>query len=431
MKMNLAGIGVIAAAGMMLSPMASAVESITDAFKEGKAGVSFRLRYEDVDQPEKDMSADALTLRSRLSFQTADFYGVGSFIEFDNVNAWDYSNYKSGTNTGDADASTIKDPEYTQVNQAYLSYSKWDTVAKYGRQRIVLDNQRFIGNVGFRQNEQTYDAFSVTNKSVKNLSIFAAKVFNVNTIVNDGEGDASDTVTGTVRGDDKKSDHLLLNVQYKVFDPLTITGYAYNLDNIVSEDTVDTRDTVGLRLTGTVPAGPVKIGYTAEFAAQEYENEADGTKNYEADYSLLEASVAVVGVTVKLGNELLGADDTDAAGTAYNSFQTPLATLHAHNGWADMFLATPANGLNDTYLSVGGTIPGEVNITGVFHTYTADEEAATGEDDLGDEFDLIVSRKFGAYGVEFKYASYSEGDAVFAPAYTETEKFWITATADF
>ena len=174
-----------------------------------------------------------------------------------------------------------------------------------------------------------------------------------------------------------------------------------------------------------------KIGYTAEFAAQEYENEADGTKNYEADYSLLEASVAVVGVTVKLGNELLGADDTDAAGTAFNSFQTPLATLHAHNGWADMFLATPANGLNDTYLSVGGTIPGEVNITGVFHTYTADEEAATGEDDLGDEFDLIVSRKFGAYGVEFKYASYSEGDAVFAPAYTETEKFWITATADF
>ena len=80
MKMNLAGIGVIAAAGMMLSPMASAVESITDAFKEGKAGVSFRLRYEDVDQPEKDMSADALTLRSRLSFQTADFYGSNARV---------------------------------------------------------------------------------------------------------------------------------------------------------------------------------------------------------------------------------------------------------------------------------------------------------------------------------------------------------------
>ena len=33
-------------------------------------------------------------------------------------------------------------------------------------------------------------------------------------------------------------------------------------------------------------------------------------------------------------------------------FQTPLATLHAFNGWADKFLSTPVNGIEDLYFRV-------------------------------------------------------------------------------
>ena len=50
---------------------------------------------------------------------------------------------------------TIVDPEQTEVNRAYLRYrgiSRLDI--GLGRQRIVLDNQRFVGNVGWRQDSR-------------------------------------------------------------------------------------------------------------------------------------------------------------------------------------------------------------------------------------------------------------------------------------
>ncbi len=46
-----------------------------------------------------------------------------------------------------------------------------DTTLTLGRQRINLDDQRFVGNVGWRQNEQTYDGFRVVNKSIPNLTV--------------------------------------------------------------------------------------------------------------------------------------------------------------------------------------------------------------------------------------------------------------------
>ena len=46
-------------------------------------------------------------------------------------------------------------------------------------------------------------------------------------------------------------------------------------------------------------------------------------------------------VTVKVQQEVLEA-----------GFNTPLATLHAFNGWADRFLTTPVKGLADTNIKL-------------------------------------------------------------------------------
>lgn len=389
------------AASMLLIPTANAADSITDAFKEGKAGISFRLRYEDVDiDKDTQDTADALTLKTRLNFKTADWHGLTSFIEFDDVKAMDYSSYNSKTNTNTENA-VIADQEYTQVNQSWMAYTNWDTTVKYGNQRILLDNQRFVGGVGWRQNEQTYDAISVTNKSVENLAIFAARVHNVNTITS-GQVD---------------HDTILLNVKYSGLDYLNITAYMYNIEQV----DIDTRDTAGLRLNGKV-GDDVKFLYTAEFASQDWENDA-GTADYSADYSLLELGVAFSGVTIKLGNELQSSDD------GIGAFKTPLGTNHAHNGWADQFLATPAIGLNDSYLSVGGKIPGGVKLMAVAHAYTADEDVA-GDDDLGSEIGFVAAKKFGkTYGLAFKYSAYSQGDETISNP--DTNKAWLTATASF
>ena len=78
-------------------------------------------------------------------------------------------------------------------------------------------------------------------------------------------------------------------------------------------------------------------------------------------------------------------------GDGETSFQTPLATKHAFNGWADKFLlATPANGLVDAYLTATGKVAG-IKLLATYHMFSSDE----GGDDYGSELDLLAVKKFG------------------------------------
>ena len=86
--------------------------------------------------------------------------------------------------------------------------------------------------------------------------------------------------------------------------------------------------------------------------------------NYRVHYTFLEGGVDIKSAELKLGYELLGSDDS-------KSFSTPLATLHAFNGWADMFLATPATGLKDTYLSATTTLA-DIKLGAAYHDFRAD-----------------------------------------------------------
>lgn len=404
---HLKSIYVTAAAAMLLTPLTSASDSIADAIKAGEAHLDFRLRYEDVDQENPaNKGGEALTLKTRLNYKTGAFNGLTSFIEVDNVSAFDKNSYNSTIN-GQGTKSVIADPTGTEVNQAWLQYSNWDTTFKYGRQRINLDGQRFVGGVGFRQNEQTYDAFSVTNKSLESTEFFYARVNNVNRIFGEQHS-----------GSDHSSDSDLLHVKFTGLENIVVSAYAYLLD---SEDVARfSTDTYGIRLAGKVPADAMTFGYTLEYARQE---DADNnTLKYDADYMLAEASLAIRGVNVTLGYEVLGSDDGAAA------FITPLATLHKFQGWTDQFLKTPAEGIADVYFSVGGKLAG-VKLLAVYHEFTADEKNVLNDDDLGSEFGFVVAKGFGAYGLNLKYASYSDGDASFGKS--STDKIWLTATAKF
>lgn len=384
-----------------------AAESITEAIKEGKASLSFRLRYEDVDVDNAtDDNSNALTLKTRLNYQTGDYKGFSAFVEVDDVTAIgneDYPTSKALKKTGNYPGQTvIADPEGTEINQAYLAYSAADTTVKYGRQRILLDNQRFVGGVGFRQNEQTYDAISITNKSLPDTTVFYAHIDNVNRIFGEDDPAVSDTESGTD----------LLNVQYSGFDLGALTFYSYLLD----ETDADVQyDTYGLRFAGESGA----FGYTLEYATQDFETK---TVEFDADYFLLEGSFTVEGIKLTLGYESLGSDD------ANYGFSTPLATAHKFQGWADQFLGTPKEGINDLYFSVGTKIAG-VKVLAVYHVFGSDEDNVAGDDDLGSEYGLLVAKAFGNYGLSLKYAAYSEGDNSFNKA--DVDKLWLTATAKF
>ncbi len=396
---------VAAVMGMTVAMPASAADTLEAALMGGKAGLDLRYRYETVEQENTKKDATASTLRTRLNYATGEYKGFTGFIEFDDVTAFGDIEYndKTGLATAESSYSVIADPEGTEVNQANLTYSGFaDTTVKLGRQRVILDNARFIGNVGWRQNEQTYDALTVANKSIADTTIVYGYVTNVNRIFGEASPD----------GDIDTKTHLI-NVSYSGLGFGTLTGYGYFLELV--DKPSGSNSTTGLRFTGgTDVSEGVKALYTVEFATQgDYK---EGASTIDADYSLLELGATASGVTVKAGIETLGADSS--------AFSTQLATAHAFNGWADTFLNTPGNGLVDTYVSVGGKAGG-VKLLGVYHDFEADKGGAT----YGDEINLLAVKTFGKnYKGLIKYASYSSDDAAVT---TSTDKLWLMAQATF
>lgn len=286
--------------------------------------------------------------------------------------------------------SVIADPEGTEVNRVSISYGGFaDTTATFGRQRIILDNARFVGNVGWRQNEQTYDAFLVKNTSLSDTTLTYAYLSEVNTITF-GETD--------IEGH-------LVNASYAGLPIGTITGYGYFLEFPAAPTT--SSKTLGVRLSGSQPMGDVTGLYTLEYASQsDYKN---GSSLIDADYYLIELGAKFSGVTAKLGYEVLGED-------SFSGFETPLATKHAFNGWTDQFLGTPTTGIQDLYVLATTDVAG-VKLLGVYHDYEAD----TGGADYGDEWGLLASKKFGKhYSAGIKYSSY-DADTFGV----DTDKLWL------
>ncbi|PKO83337.1 MAG: hypothetical protein CVU17_08820 [Betaproteobacteria bacterium HGW-Betaproteobacteria-11] len=330
-------------------------------------------------------------------------------LEAEHLSTLGADNYNSTTNRKTA-YSTIADPEFSEINQGYLSYSGIsDTQLKYGRQRIVLDNHRFIGNVGWRQNEQTFDAFTVVNKSLPGTTLTAGYIHNVNRVFSD-QSKLPVATFANVGNAHMKSP--ILNVSYKGWSAGEVVGYGYLLD--YADFATSSTQTWGLRFTGErALANGLKLLYTAEYATQsDYKS---NPANYRVDYGFLEGGLGKGVHSLKLGYERLEGNGT-------KSFQTPLATLHAFNGWADIFLATPATGLEDAYLAAGTALYG-VKLAAIYHDYRADQGNAR----YGSEWDLQATRAIDKNClVGVKYATYNA--KTFA---ADTDKFWLWAEAKF
>jgi Alginate export len=380
---------------------ASMADSIGEALAGGKAYGDFRLRFEAVEQDNDVEDASALTLRSRLGYSTGVVGGFSALLELEDTRIVSgEGEYTVGpTRYQPGQYSVIADPETTELDQAFIQYKTDSVVSKLGRQVLTFDNHRFIGHVGWRQDRQTFDAFNTTLSLGDNVTIQYAYVGQHNRIF------AEDA-------DIDSKDHLF-NVA--VTTPVgKLTGYAYLLEE--DNDTDNVLDTYGVRLSGQTSGDSVVFIYTAEYASQESEA-AD--IEFDAEYMLLEGGIAVGGITTKLAIEVLGSDD------GLYGFATPLATMHKFNGWADLFLATPAQGLVDTSVSVGGKLAGGAWSV-IYHEFEADEETDT-LDDLGDEIDVVYSRKFGKhYNAGIKYAAYSAGDVK-----VDTDKLWFWVGVTF
>ena len=389
----------------------------------GKVNFDLRWRYEYVDQDtaKTPSPAEASTARLRVGYLSPEFLGFKVFGEYEGNQDIGVNDYNSGRN-GKLKYPVVADPQINEVNQLWVSYGGVPkSLFKVGRQRLIFDNHRFIGNVIWRQMEQTYDAATVTTTLIPRTTATAGYLFGVQDILSHYA----------------RMNSPVLNVNFDTGYGKLI-GYGYWLDfrdkgpeggrNALTgaPSYAKSNKTYGIRFDSGAAGTPIndwlKALYTLEYAHQQ--NYEDNPKTYETDYWLAEGGLDIYGVTLKAAWEQLGADNGVG-------FQTPLATLHAFQGWADLFLATPKNGIRDMYGTLKYTLFG-VDLMAVYHEFSDQH----GGQDYGREVDLQAEKKFGKhYAVLLKYADFVADPGIAGnPALSklvDTQKFWIQGSVAF
>ena len=368
-------------------------------------------------------TANAVTSRLRLGLLSPVFHGIQGYAEYAGLLAID-EDYNSGRNNNNI-YSKVLDPQKSELNQLWISYAGIpDTVIKGGRQRIKLDDDRFIGNVGWRQMEQTYDSVLIThnNQQLFGLTINAGYIGNVQTF------------TATTENINAP----LLNINYKLGDYGNVVGYGYWLDYTEGNEPTTpekSNQTYGLRLSNfQKPGDTLKISdnyglvYTAELGYQE--NYGHGKVKYQADRLNLMGGFTAFNFTFQGAVEQLGGKGLN------KTFDTPLGTNHAFQGWADVFVVnTPNQGIRDIFGTVMSTFDrGDIVLTAVYHDFSDD----TGQRHYGTEWDASVLKKFGKhYSLLAKYAfygadsSYVTGGVDKSFANTDTQKIWLQGNISF
>jgi hypothetical protein len=392
---------------------------IPEAIAKGKFSLNARLRYEWVDQSNFDKDANAPTIRTRFGYTTAPLYGFQGMIEGENITViGSEENYNAAGSNNTFDKPVVADPPTTELNQAWLSYSYTNWVAaKGGRQRLVLDNHRFIGDSAWRQNQQTFDAITIGSMPLPDVSLFYGYIWEANRVFGDVDLPPANR--------DFDSDSHLVNVSWSGWKYARIVGYTYLLDLENAEGAANSCATYGGYVAGSAPVGEkVSIGYRGEFAYQT--DYAESPLDYATEYYNVEAGATILPVSFGAGYEVLGSDtDETPFGVFSTSFRTPLATAHPFNGWANVFTTIPPQGLRDIYGFIQVTLPYDVPVRAVYHSFEADSGGA----DFGHELDFSASKKFGKYwAVTAKYAHYDGKDA---PVAFDVDKFWAQVEFNF
>ncbi len=385
------------------APFARAQENdaFWNALTQGKPDMYLRLRTEQVDDGTPSIRrATATSLRTALGYQTGLFHGIGLYGQFEDVHVIGNDRlYNDGGTNGIANRATIADPQGTEINQANIRFEGLpQTVLRYGRQEITHRDapfHRYVGNILWRQNWQSFDGFRVTNQSVPKLLVDYSYVYNVNRIFGESNPVAD-------RSDFHLKGHLV-NVQYSGFSFGKFEPYAYVLDFEKPVSERFSTATYGLRFEGAAPlSDATKFLYTAEAAKQSDsgENPNDiGVNYYLGELGASHAYGGGNSVMLKLSYELLQGEG------GVKSFQTPLGTNHAFQGWADRFLITPGDGIEDWFVTLRAGLFG-VTFIAVYHQYSADNLGY----DYGSEWNLQAEKTFAKrYTVGVKYANYEAG----------------------
>lgn len=366
-----------------------------------------RVRYESGDLETLE-SSTAITGRIRAGYQSPSMGDLSFLVELEATLPLDeeeYDAYPGGQGT--AGKTIIADPKNLELNRIQLNWKRDNTTVAIGRQRIIRNNARFIGNVGWRQNEQTYDAVTLETQQLENFSLFYAYLDRAQRIF----GKQADV---KAQREFDMSSHLF-EAQYKAGNGITAGAYAYLLG--IENSPANSSDTAGLWVSGSTPMEErLTLVWRAELAQQTENSNSPRTADFSLGYYHLTAGLKKDGWgTFSIGYESLEGDGS-------RGFSTPLATLHAFNGFADMFLATPSNGLNDLYFKAAFPLLDGVTATVFVHKF----ESEMGNVDFGEEYDAVLGYKVNKnFSVTAKLAIF-KGEAK-----PDIDRLWIQLDGKF
>lgn len=375
-----------------LTAQSNGWDSVVDIFKEGTISFDGRYRFEFKEDGNREKVARASTFRMHAGYETAEYFGLQGFIEGEHIAPVGQDNYNDLTN-GKTEFPMIYDSVGTELNQAYLTWSSIpDTTIKAGRYRLNLDNRRYIGDVLWRQNDQTHDGFTLRNRSIPDLTLFYGYSYNVNR-----------PAGNDFSGGDWAGDIHLLNARYDGFDIGRVTLYSYLLDLDIARFSSKTH---GISLKGnTSIKDNLILQYRLEAATQQ--DYAGAPVDYSANYGHLQLALVKDELKFTMGWEVLESDKGNA------TFQTPLDGWHIHNGWADVFIHPPAMGLEDLYATLKYTLHDvhpAVDGTKLFlgyHDFTSNE----GGLDYGYEWNAEVKKMLNdTVDAGLRYANYRADD---------------------
>ena len=365
---------------------ADVLNDFNQALTEGTPSLELRLAYEysDLDDPADHDPANSLTLRTRLGYRSGEFFHSNAFLQFhDMANPIDKYRWPGG---GDSGRDVVADPDGTRVHQVYVDLNlPAKTTLRPGRQEIVLDDARLIGNVDWRQNGQAFDAISLKSQAISNLTMYASYIDRVQTIL---------------LTDENLDGLILLNAKYSGLADQNITTFCYLLET--ENETSAARDsaTYGARFNGKLSS----LNYDLTYAHQSDYKDGD---NHNSDMvnAFIGAKFEPFGFGA--GYSYISGQDGDD-----RPFDTLYSTAHKFNGWADTFLntngGTLAGGLSDYYVQAETKWMG-TNFKAVYHYFDTTEKINGFDDAYGDEIDFLIVKKISKnLKVLAKYACYSE-----------------------
>ncbi|MEM1003715.1 MAG: alginate export family protein [Bacteroidota bacterium] len=348
-------------------------EDLTNAISTGEFVFNGKLRFWYADD-DAALASQAYTFGTNFGYRTKSYKGFQVYIEGESVVALTPDLYFDGLND-QTDRTTVTDPETLELNQMQLSYNgEFDNgtllQVKVGRQAAIVEDERFIGRVSARQDDQTFDAiYGMVQNENKGIAFEYAYFYQINRLL-------------AQAGDWRSDSHIFMLRYYK---PKNIRfGLFTHLLDFQDDSPEKSGQTYGITIDrGPLPTDKIALNFKTAFAYQS--DYGDNPTDYEAFLLSAEVGVSVPDLAIfNVGYELATSDNGIA------SFQFPLSTGQRLHRISDVFIDPPADGLQNPYFTAeSNELFWGIGAWLGYHSYFSEQEG----DFLGQEINVVLYRQ--------------------------------------